>query len=137
MISHGVDAIFHDLDPAGRGFIMKSDLRRYFEATGVEASDAELEAMLTMTGSPSRSALQTGRNPIHVNVQNVDPDVSNPDDPIGGWQGIPTNMTGIASVLRRAGYRCRPRHAPPPLKSKQSTEKKSCPSLATGRVANP
>ena len=44
MISHGVDAIFHDLDPAGRGFIMKSDLRRYFEATGVEASDAELEA---------------------------------------------------------------------------------------------
>ena len=55
--------------------------------------------------SPSRSALQTGRNPIHVNVQNVDPDVSNPDDPIGGWQGIPTNMTGIASVLRRAGYR--------------------------------
>ena len=28
--------------------------------------------------SPTRSALQSGRNPIHVNVQNVGPDRSNP-----------------------------------------------------------
>ena len=28
--------------------------------------------------SPSRCALQTGRNPIHVNVQNVPPENHNP-----------------------------------------------------------
>ena len=55
--------------------------------------------------SPSRSALQSGRNPISVNVQNVVPEVSNSKDPIGGYQGIPTNMTGVADVLKRAGYR--------------------------------
>jgi arylsulfatase B len=54
--------------------------------------------------SPSRSALQSGRNPISVNVQNVVPEVSNPKDPIGGWQGIPTNMTGMASLLKKGGY---------------------------------
>lgn len=55
--------------------------------------------------SPSRSAIQTGRNPVHVNVQNVPPEQSNPKDLDGGWQGIPVNMTGIATHLRRAGYR--------------------------------
>lgn len=57
--------------------------------------------------SPSRCAIQTGRNPIHVNVQNVLPEANNKRDAQGGWQGIPVNMTGIASVLRRAGYRTR------------------------------
>ena len=42
--------------------------------------------------SPSRSALLSGRNPIGVNVQNVVPEVSNPDDPVGGWQGIPKQV---------------------------------------------
>ena len=37
--------------------------------------------------SPTRCALQTGRNPIHVNVQNVDPNAHNKDDPEGGYQG--------------------------------------------------
>ena len=54
--------------------------------------------------SPSRSAIQTGRNPISVNVQNVVPEVSNSHDKIGGWQGIPTEMTGIATILQRANY---------------------------------
>ena len=54
--------------------------------------------------SPSRSAIQTGRNPISVNVQNVVPEVSNSQDKIGGWQGIPTEMTGIATILQRANY---------------------------------
>ena len=36
--------------------------------------------------SPSRAAIQTGRAPIHVNVQNVDPQVVNPDDLLGGYQ---------------------------------------------------
>eukprot|EP00041_Stephanoeca_diplocostata_P016857 m.334494 g.334494 ORF g.334494 m.334494 type:complete len:565 (+) comp20507_c1_seq2:254-1948(+) len=57
--------------------------------------------------SPSRSSIQSGRNPIHVNVQNVLPEVSNPRDPIGGFQGIPTNMTGIAAVLRRGHIKYR------------------------------
>ena len=30
--------------------------------------------------SPSRSSIQTGRNPIHVNVQNVPPEVTNSKD---------------------------------------------------------
>lgn len=72
------------------------------------ASGVRLERFYThQICSPSRSAIQSGRAPIHVNVQNVLPEVVNPADPIGGYQGIPTNMTGIASVLRGAGYRTR------------------------------
>ena len=37
--------------------------------------------------SPARSSLQTGRLGIHVNVQNVFPEVRNPADPVGGYQG--------------------------------------------------
>jgi arylsulfatase B len=55
--------------------------------------------------SPSRSAFQVGRFGIHVNTQNVFPEINNPDDPVSGYQGIPINMTGIAEVLRGAGYR--------------------------------
>eukprot|EP00434_Breviolum_minutum_P013270 symbB.v1.2.011690.t1/scaffold787.1/size162597/1 len=36
--------------------------------------------------SPARSAIQTGRNPVHVNVQNVPPEYVNPHDPQGGYQ---------------------------------------------------
>lgn len=55
--------------------------------------------------SPSRSALQTGRNPIHVTVVNGGTDLNKPSDPVSGWTGIPTNMTSIAEKLRSAGYR--------------------------------
>lgn len=54
--------------------------------------------------SPSRCALQSGRNPIHVNVLNDDVRFHNPLDPIGGQQGIPLNMTTIATKLKAAGY---------------------------------
>ena len=54
--------------------------------------------------SPTRSAIQSGRAPIHVNVINADPTVHNPQDPVGGYAGIPRNMTGMAAVLRRGGY---------------------------------
>ena len=54
--------------------------------------------------SPSRSALQSGRNPIHVNPLNAAPDISNPNDPVSGFAGIPRNMTGIATKLAAAGY---------------------------------
>ena len=54
--------------------------------------------------SPTRCAIQSGRAPIHVNVINAAPEVSNPDDPISGFAGMPRNMTGIAQVMKRAGY---------------------------------
>ena len=36
--------------------------------------------------SPTRCAIQSGRAPIHVNVQNVKPEAHNPDDAVGGYQ---------------------------------------------------
>ena len=54
--------------------------------------------------SPSRSAIQSGRAPMHVNVLNSDVMQHNAADPVGGFQGIPRNMTGIAAQLKRAGY---------------------------------
>ena len=60
---------------------------------------------ITISGSPTRCSLQSGRLPVHVNSVNVDVAVHNPADPVSGFQGIPTNMTGIAEVLKRAGYR--------------------------------
>jgi len=54
--------------------------------------------------SPSRSALQTGRNPIHVNMNNDDMMLYNPKDPVGGYQGIARNFTGIGNKLGDVGY---------------------------------
>lgn len=54
--------------------------------------------------SPTRSSIQSGRNPIHVNVQNVDPTRSNPADPVSGFSAIARNMTGLAMHLQGAGY---------------------------------
>lgn len=53
---------------------------------------------------PSRAALQTGRAPIHVTV--LDDPISdvNLKDPVGGFQGIPRNMTAIAQKLHNGGY---------------------------------
>jgi len=55
--------------------------------------------------SPSRCALQSGRNPIHVNVLNDDMTIHNPKDPIGGWAGLARNFTGIASKLKTVGFK--------------------------------
>lgn len=54
--------------------------------------------------SPSRSALHTGRNPIHVNVLNSFLDQHNPADPVSGFQGIPRNMSTLPAKLKTAGY---------------------------------
>lgn len=53
---------------------------------------------------PSRASIQTGRNPIHVNVLDSNLDAYNLKDPQGGFMGIPRNMTGIAAKLSGAGY---------------------------------
>jgi len=54
--------------------------------------------------SPTRSALQSGRLPTHVNTKNLGTGVWNPADPVSGFSGIPRNMTGMATVMKRAGY---------------------------------
>jgi arylsulfatase I/J len=54
--------------------------------------------------SPARSALQSGRAPIHVNVLNSDITQHNPSDPVSGFEGIPRNITGLAEKLKGAGY---------------------------------
>ena len=54
--------------------------------------------------SPSRSAIQPGRNPIHVNVNNDGLAIYNLDDPVAGAAGIPRNMTTIAWKMRAANY---------------------------------
>ncbi len=53
--------------------------------------------------APSRSALLSGRVPIHVYHDACDVCV-NPDDPDSGFGGIPRNMTVIAEKMKEAGY---------------------------------
>jgi arylsulfatase B len=88
------------------------------------AGGLRLERFYTHTiCSPSRCALQTGRAPIHVNVQNVLPEFVNAKDPIGGFQGASANFTGLGELLKRGGFdtyfigkwdsgMASPRHAP-------------------------
>ena len=45
--------------------------------------------------SPSRSSLQSGRLPVHVNIYN--------DDPSRPGAGVPENMTMIPAKLQEAG----------------------------------
>ena len=54
--------------------------------------------------APSRAAIQSGRSPLHVYALNALHDRYNPDDPIGGFAGIPRNMTGLGSVMAAGGY---------------------------------
>eukprot|EP01047_Picozoa_sp_COSAG01_P056149 COSAG01_NODE_6333_length_3731_cov_3.572687_7_plen_106_part_00 len=54
--------------------------------------------------SPTRSSLQSGRYPSHVNDKNLDVTAYNPADPVSGFAAIPRNMTGVASKLKEAGY---------------------------------
>ena len=51
--------------------------------------------------APTRSALQSGRLPVHVNTVNAEPECRNPDDLVSGYAGIPRNMTTIATLLAR------------------------------------
>ena len=54
--------------------------------------------------SPTRSALQSGRLPLHVNTHNSDPTIYNATSATGTGSGIPRNMTGVAAKLRAGGY---------------------------------
>lgn len=55
--------------------------------------------------SPSRSSLQSGRLPVHVNIGNTGVTIANLSDPESGAAGIPRSMTGLATKLREGGYR--------------------------------
>eukprot|EP00403_Amphidinium_massartii_P007749 CAMPEP_0178383854 /NCGR_PEP_ID=MMETSP0689_2-20121128/7215_1 /TAXON_ID=160604 /ORGANISM="Amphidinium massartii, Strain CS-259" /LENGTH=611 /DNA_ID=CAMNT_0020004085 /DNA_START=85 /DNA_END=1920 /DNA_ORIENTATION=+ len=59
---------------------------------GVELNRHYVHMMCT----PSRASFQSGRLPVHVLTQLADPCDSN--------GAIPRNMTGIAAVLKKAGY---------------------------------
>jgi arylsulfatase I/J len=54
--------------------------------------------------SPSRSALQSGRNPVHVNLYNQAIPLHNPQNVESGGMGMARNMTGIAVKMREGGY---------------------------------
>lgn len=58
--------------------------------------------------SPTRSAIQSGRHPIHVNVQNYQPTVWDYAAPTrnvdSGFAGVSRNMTTLAAVMKRGGY---------------------------------
>lgn len=49
--------------------------------------------------SPTRSSLQSGRLPTHVNTENLGTNVWNPADPVSGFSAIPRNMTGLPFVI--------------------------------------
>jgi arylsulfatase A-like enzyme len=63
--------------------------------------------------SPSRCALQSGRNPIHVNVLNSPIVQHNPADPVGGYQVRDRGMAGEAQWQGHGGI-TRPRAFSPP-----------------------
>ena len=42
--------------------------------------------------SPSRSSLQTGRHPLHVNIVNANPTIYNASESTGTGAGIPRNV---------------------------------------------
>lgn len=55
--------------------------------------------------SPTRSAIQSGRNPLQVNIVNFQDYFSwNMANNVSGFAGIPLPMTGIAEHLSTAGY---------------------------------
>lgn len=55
--------------------------------------------------SPTRSALQSGRSPIHVNVENIPNTIHNPNaSHTAGYAGVALNFTTLPAKMRRAGY---------------------------------
>ena len=88
--------------PAGRG---AAEVARTPHMDALASSGMELDRNYAFKFcSPTRSAIQSGRNPIHVNVQNLDPLNYNPKDPVSGMSAVARNFTGLGAVMRRGGY---------------------------------
>ena len=81
--------------------------------------------------SPTRSSIQSGRLPYHVNVLNDDMSIWNPQDPVAGFAGIPRNMTTIAMHLKTAGYSTHMRVHPSPSTHAFPASEKLTPALPT------
>ena len=47
--------------------------------------------------SPTRTAIQSGRNPYHVNPLNAAPEIYNPADPVSGMAAMPRNSPSLPS----------------------------------------
>lgn len=54
--------------------------------------------------SPTRSALQSGRNPIHVNVLNALHSHNPNNTQTAGFSGVALNFTTLPEKMRLAGY---------------------------------
>lgn len=100
------DAGWHrNYSAPGGGFVPPTDEVHTPQLNALVAQGIELDrAYVYKYCSPSRSALQSGRSPYHVNPLNAEPNIANPDDPDSGFAGVPRNMTGIAAKLKTAGY---------------------------------
>jgi len=74
-------------------------LRKLMETEGIELDHHYAYKFC----SPSRSAIQSGRNPIHVNVQNYQPLVYNPknENVNTRFAGVPVNMTILPEMIKR------------------------------------
>ena len=46
--------------------------------------------------SPTRTAIQSGRNPYHVNPLNAAPEIYNPADPVSGMAAMPRNSPPLS-----------------------------------------
>jgi len=53
---------------------------------------------------PSRSALLSGRLPVHVNVNHSNPMAFIRSNPLSSGEGVPAGMTMIGTKLKEAGY---------------------------------
>jgi len=97
-----------DLGYANVGFTRAAPPSREVQTPALDAlaaSGAVLERAYSFKYcSPTRTAIQTGRAPIHVNVLNSDVMQHNAADPVSGFQGAPRNVTGLAEKLKGAGY---------------------------------
>ena len=84
---HIIHILVDDLGWAELGYHRhddEADVNTSFIDELVRTESLELDRFYThKICSPSRCAIQTGRAPIHVNVQNVKPEVRNENDPIG------------------------------------------------------
>ena len=48
--------------------------------------------------------LEASKKRLHGLHSNAAPEVHNPADPVSGFAGIPRNMTGVAEIMKGAGY---------------------------------
>ena len=71
-----------------RQYVCESELPKF---SALPSHSAQLVFCADKYCSPTRTAIQSGRNPYHVNPLNADPDIYNPADPVSGMASMPRN----------------------------------------------